>query len=198
MAAALTKMDFEKETFAIISRFVNPNENEWHDYFSRSRLKVVKKNDLYLREGEYGKKIGLVVKGAFRMFYTIKDEERCKDFQFEGQFTGSLYSFLSKQPSLFSVAAMEDSYLLEMSNDNLTDLFDRYKVWERFGRLYLEQLFLYKERREASLLFDLSTSRYEKLLKEKPALLQRIPQKYIASYLGIKPESLSRIRKQTK
>jgi CRP-like cAMP-binding protein len=179
-----------------ISRFVQPTDEEWTDFYSRMRERFVKREEVYLQEGDVCKRIAFIVKGAFRMYYLLDGEERCKDFQSEGSFTGSLYSFISKKPSLFSVAALEDSYVLEMSREDLAQLYDNYKVWDRFGRMYMEQLFLYKERREASLLFDSSKQRYIQLLNEQPLLLQRIPQKYLASYLGIKPESLSRIRRQ--
>lgn len=153
------------------------------------------KDEVYLHEGETCRKICLVTKGAVRMYYNIKGEERCKDFQFEGQFSGSLASMLTKTPSKFSIAALEDTTLIEILGDDLAYLFDNYKVWERFGRVYLTISFLYKEKREASLLFDSSTTRYENLLAEQPQHIQRIPLKHLASYLGIKPESLSRIRR---
>lgn len=154
------------------------------------------KNECLVREGELASNIAFIYKGCFRMFSFVDGEERCKDFQAEGQFTGSLYSFISGKPALFSVAALENSEVLEIPKHKLNLLFDSYKTWERFGRLYVEQIFLYKEQREFTLLFENASSRYASFIKMHPEWAQRIPLKYIASYLGVKPESLSRIRKQ--
>jgi CRP/FNR family transcriptional regulator, anaerobic regulatory protein len=185
----------EEILYRYITQWVQPEELEWKAFVSGGRLRTLGKDELYLKEGEVCRKLGFIISGAVRMFYTIEAEERCKDFQFEGQFTGSLYSLISQQPSRFSVVALEETQLFEISQEHLSSLYDQYKIWERFGRLYMEQAFLYKENRETSLLFDSSSVRYEKLLQQQPYHLQRIPQKYLASYLGITPESLSRIRK---
>lgn len=179
-----------------LSTHVKFSDAEWSDFESRLLEKSLKKDELYLSEGQVSKKVGLVTSGGVRMFYRIRGEEYCKDFQFEGQFTGSIESLFSQRPARFSIAALEDTTLLELSKPDLDYLFDTYKNWERFGRLYAEGLFVYKEKREASLLFDSSTTRYENMLRDQPQHMHRIPLKYLASYLGIKPESLSRIRKK--
>lgn len=185
----------ELSFYNTVNRFVHPDAEEWTEFYSRFIPKELKKNEMLLAQGQVAHKIAWVSRGCFRMYYFVNGEERCKDFQTEGQFTGSLYSFISHKPALFNVAAVENSEVLEITRDQLTYLFDRYKVWERFGRLYMEQIFLYKEQREAALLNDLAPYRYSNFLKDHPDWAQRIPLKYIASYLGVKPESLSRIRK---
>lgn len=179
-----------------IHKFVTPTADEWEAFFSCFTRRRIMRSEAYLSEGTLCDRIAFICTGAFRMFYDIDGEESCKDFQFEGSFTGSLYSLLTQETSRFTVAALEDSVILEIKRADLFDLYDRFKVWERFGRLYAQHLFIYKEKREAALLLESSAQRYQNLLKEYPRHLQRIPQKYLASYLGIKPESLSRIRKQ--
>jgi CRP-like cAMP-binding protein len=174
---------------------IDPSPEEWKAFYSCFRVRVIEKNQLYFQAGQVAAHLAFVAKGCFRMYYMIDGEERCKDFQSEGQFTGSLYSALSGNPALFSVAAIETSEILEIPIAELQRLYDKYKVWERFGRLYLEQAFLYKEKREAAFINELASERYQNFIKEHPGWAQRIPQKYIASYLGIKPESLSRIRR---
>jgi CRP-like cAMP-binding protein len=174
---------------------VTPSEEEWEAFYKSFRPKSIRKNEVYLAAHQTSKYIAFIEKGCFRMFYTLQGEERCKDFQTEGQFTGSLYSFLSQKPALYSVAAVEDSDILEVSRDKLYSLYKAYHVWERFGRMYIEQIFLYKEQREASLLNKSAKERYDELVASQPALVQRLPLKYISSYLGIQPESLSRLRK---
>jgi CRP-like cAMP-binding protein len=179
-----------------IHQWIQPTDHEWDAFSSKTKEHFLAKDEVYLHEGETSRKIAFVAKGAVRMYFIIEGEERCKDFQFEGQFTGSLASMLTQTPSKFAVAALEDTILIEMNGNDLSNLYDTYKIWERFGRIYMTNSFLYKEKREASLLFDSSATRYENLLREQPQHIQRIPLKHLASYLGITPESLSRIRKK--
>jgi CRP/FNR family transcriptional regulator, anaerobic regulatory protein len=179
-----------------IHEFVTPTPEEWNVFFACFSQREMKRNEFYLSEGSVCDRIAFICSGGFRMFYTIEGEESCKDFQFEGSFTGSLYSLLTQERSRFAVAALEDSEILEIKRDDLFALYDGFKIWERFGRLYAQQLFIYKEEREAALLLESSSQRYQNLMREHPQHLQRIPQKYLASYLGVKPESLSRIRRQ--
>src|SRR3990170_2310501 len=148
-----------------IQKLVQLTDSEWETFYSKFKMRELAKDELFLQEGDVCQKIAFVICGSLRMFYTIKGEERCKDFQFEGQFTGSMFSLLTQQPSKFSVAALEECQVLQISREHLYDLYDRFKIWERFGRIYMEQLFIYKEKREASLLFDSSAVRYEKLLR---------------------------------
>lgn len=185
----------ELHFYQSVNRFVQPSADEWFAFYSCFSLREVKKNERVLSQGQVAHKIAYVARGCFRMYHEVDGEERCKDFQSEGQFTGSLYSFVSRKPALFNVAAIEKSEVLEITREQLNLLFDKYKVWERFGRLYMEQIFLYKEQREAALLNDMAGHRYSNFLKDHPQWAQRIPLKYIASYLGIKPESLSRLRR---
>src|SRR3989337_589324 len=107
---------FTPEAFlrSTLEKVVKPNEEEWQAFLSKLNRRTVSKNELYLREGEVCKKIAFVAKGCFRMYYIFNGEERAKDFQVEGQFTGSIYSLLSGRPSLFFIAALEDSLILEL------------------------------------------------------------------------------------
>lgn len=176
---------------------VSPTEAEWKVFREAFRERHIARNAVYLHAGDTAGSVGFVASGLFRMVYTVDGEERTKDFQHEGQFTGSLASLLIGTPARFSVVAMEPSVLLEIRRERLFDLSDRFPVWDRMRRNYAEQLFLYKEAREASLLLDSPEERYLQFLRERPDLLQRVPLKHIASYLGITPEALSRIRRRT-
>ena len=192
MTRYLSPEEFLRST---ILKMVQPNAEEWEAFVSELNERPVKKNEVYLNEGEICRKVAFIVQGCFKMYYIINGEEYCKDFQFEGQFTGSVYSLLSQQPSRFFVAAIEDSLILEMSRDCLFRLYDQYKIWERLGRMYMEQNFIKKEAREASLLLDSSATRYKNLLQQHPDFFKRLPQKYIASFLGITTEYLSKLRR---
>ena len=181
---------------AFIEKLVTPTHEEWMFFESLFVERKLDKNKIYLDEGDVCGKIGFVINGSFRMYYRVEGEEICKDFQFENQFIGSLASLLTGEPSAFTVEAMEKAEIFEISKSKLHQAYDQYKVWERFGRKYAELLFIYKEKRETSFLLDSPLVRYQKLQQQHPDHIQRIPQKYLASYLGIKPETLSRIRKK--
>src|SRR5690606_23597130 len=131
--------DHELNLFNSVRKFVQPTETEWENVYACFTLRKIKKNEVLLEEGQVAQKIYYISNGCFRMFYFIEGEERCKDFQTEGQFTGSLYSYISGNPVIFNVAAIEDSEVLEISKEKLDRLFDTCKTWERFGRLYIEQ-----------------------------------------------------------
>jgi CRP-like cAMP-binding protein len=177
--------------------FVRFTEEEWSVFRSSFIERPIGRNEVYLHAGDTAHSVGFVAQGLFRMVYLVDGEERTKDFQSEGQFTGSLASLLIGTPARFSVVAMEPSVLLEIRRERLFELSDHYPVWDRMRRNYAEQLFLYKEAREASLLLDSPDARYLQFLRERPDLLQRSPLKHIASYLGVTPEALSRIRRRT-
>ena len=117
-------------------------------------------------------------------------------FMFENDYVSAYYSFLSRRPSLMAIQALTPVIVYSMSEKDLDRLCNESKNAERIGRLNAERIYRRKEEREISLLTMSATERYTELLKRSPQLFQQIPLKYIASYLGIQPESLSRIRKQ--
>ncbi len=182
---------------SVMDMLVSPTEDEWAVFREAFRERRIDRNQVYLHAGDVAGSVGFVASGLFRIVYTVDGDERTKDFQHEGQFTGSLASLLIGAPARFSVVAMEPSVLLEIKRERLFDLSDRFPVWDRMRRNYAEQLFLYKEAREASLLLDSPEERYLQFIRERPDLLQRVPLRHIASYLGITPEALSRIRRRT-
>jgi CRP/FNR family transcriptional regulator, anaerobic regulatory protein len=154
----------------------------------------LKKKEHFLREGEICKSVGFIKEGYVRLYYLHQGEDITKDFNFETNFCSSHASFSMQEPSRFNIVAMEDVVLLEISHDSLYSLYDKYKSFERLGRLLMEKMFDRKEKRESAFLQDDAETRYHDLLKTHPQITQRVPLKYIASYLGITAETLSRLR----
>ena len=177
-----------------IYTFIKPTEEEWQALERKIYPVTLKKKEHYLREGEVCNKYGFIMKGCVRLYFLTDDEEVCKDLLFEKTFTGSLASFTLQKPALFNVAAIEETSLLEIRRSDLLELYERYFCWQKLGRLLAEALAIRKELREISFLKDSPEERYLKLLAEQPMVLQRVPLHYVASYLGMKPETLSRIR----
>jgi CRP-like cAMP-binding protein len=178
----------------VIYPLVTPTEEEWQALERNLHPVKLRKKEHFLREGEVCTRYGFIMKGSVRLYFLVDGEEICKDLLFEKTFTGSLASFTLQKPALFNIAAIEETTLLQIHRQPLQDLFERYACWQKLGRLMAESLAIRKEMREIAFLKDSPQERYRKLLEEQPMVLQRVPLHYIASYLGMKPETLSRIR----
>lgn len=177
-----------------IESLVTVEPDAWHNLQRMVKEITLKKKDHFLKEGEVCRSIGFILKGYVRLYYLHDGEDITKDFNFENYFCGSHASFSMQQPSRFNIVAMEDVKLLEISRADLYTLYDKYKSFERLGRLQMERMFDRKEQRESAFLKDDAQQRYHDLLKVYPQITQRVPLKYIASYLGITAETLSRLR----
>ncbi|GAA4406561.1 Crp/Fnr family transcriptional regulator [Nibrella viscosa] len=154
------------------------------------------KHEFFLRAGEVGREIAFINQGCLRYYYLKDGNEFNGQFFFEGSWIGDYQSFLTGRPSIQYFDALEDSALLVMQYHDLQKLYTELPKFERFGRVLAENVVIGSQRRTASLLFDTPEERYLKLIQERPKVVERIPLHHIASYLGIKPESLSRIRKR--
>lgn len=168
------------------------------DHFFRQLIpKKYKRHELLLREGEVCKHVFFIVSGMTRYFYTNESgAEQTGQFFFETSWYTDYDSFLTGKPSDQSLQALEKSELLLLPKSLLYRLYDENPKFERFGRLMAEQAFLGVRQRNNSLLLESPEVRYLNLIQQRPKVLDRVPLHYIASYLGIKPESLSRIRKR--
>jgi CRP-like cAMP-binding protein len=129
-----------------------------------------------------------------RSFIEQGVEEFIKDFYFEGSIVVSYGSFLSGKPSIASIQALEDTYLITLSRTAYFQLLKESNEWYKFGKYISDCLLIKKCRRESSFLMEDAFERYKLLLKTYPHIEQLVSQYYIASYLGIKPESLSRLK----
>lgn len=185
-------MPQELKTF--LEKLVPLTPEAWADMEKIIRKKSLNRNDHFLKQGEVCKRLGFIVKGYVRVYYLVNGEETTKDFNFENSFCGSYASFSLQQPSLFNTVAMEDTIVYTLGREDLFYLFDKHPVLQKVGRLSIEQMFIRKELREASFLLDTAQQRYDKLTSNFPGITGRVPLKHIASYLGIRAETLSRIR----
>lgn len=160
-------------------------------------LKPVKiaKGEYYIREGQIPKKFGFVEQGLFRYLYiNNKGTEFTKNFILENNFISAYSAMISQQPSRMFIEALEDSFVYDISYNDWLDLKKGHECWNQFLVTILEKAFSTKEIRERDLLLLEAQERYNLFKKEFPTLEHRIKQHLIASYLGISPISLSRIR----
>lgn len=181
-----------------IESIIRPCREEKAALVAILKPRLLEKNQHFLQEGEVCKTIAFIEKGSVRLYYALGERDICKDFLFENAIIGSLASFFSQTPSMLHVAALEETYILEMSYQDVMHLYDSYPSWQKLGRIIAQDQFVKSERREASLLKDSPEIRYKNLIEEHPKVFKRVPLQYIASYLGITPETLSRYRSKFK
>ncbi|MCF0072766.1 Crp/Fnr family transcriptional regulator [Dyadobacter sp. CY261] len=181
---------------SFIRTIVQPNEQEWEDFTRIVRLKKLKKRDLLLEEGQVCNFIAFLNSGVLREYSFQNGKETTVDFVSENQFTSDYQSFIMQVPSKQYLEALTDVDLLILKKDSINALFDKYKIWERFGRLIIERVFCSAEAKRKNILSTTHEEQYRDFTANYPQIVQQVPQYYIASYLGLSPEHLSRIRKK--
>jgi CRP-like cAMP-binding protein len=172
-------------------------EKKIDEFLSITRDKSINASDYFIKTGEVPMKIAFVVSGLFRYVYINNNgDEFTKGIILENLFLSSYSAMIMGKPSYFTIEALEDSRILEISWKDFTSLMENDIFWIKFLQKFLEKGFMIKEKRERDLLLLDAETRYKNFLSEYPGMDQRIKQGIIASYLGIKPETLSRIRRK--
>ena len=170
---------------------------KWEPLFEQAEEIVIPRGKLYIHEGQYEKRVGYITQGKMRQYYTrTTGEEVTSYFYFENNLVCSYISAVDHTPSNITIEALEKTSLMVFPYALLDQLYNAEKAWERLGRKIVEYLAAGLEERMVSLLMESPEERYIRLLNShnKLKILERIPQHYIANYLGITPISLSRIR----
>src|SRR5690554_583257 len=168
------------------------------DYCRRRFLpKKLRKRQYLLQEGDECKYTIFVEKGLLRS-YTVdeKGSEHILQFAFEGWWMADLYSFLTKEPSIYNIDALEDCELLMITQPSWDTLLDHIPSMERYFRILIQNNLIATQRRLMGSMSETAEEKYVKLLQTFPEFIQRVPQHMIASYLGITRETLSRTRGQ--
>jgi CRP-like cAMP-binding protein len=157
--------------------------------------KRIRKDTYLVQEGEHSKYLAFVTKGCLRS-YTIgrKGEEHIVQFATEGWWITDLYSFLTGKESTYFIDALEDSDLLLLDAVAYEKLCTTVPKFERYFRILLQNNYIATHRRVVASLSMSAEEQYLQMLQESPGIVQRVAQRHIASYLGITPEALSRIR----
>ncbi len=158
--------------------------------------KVFKKGEHLLQAGNVCRYVIFIETGLVRYYINSDGEERTNYFNKEGEFVCDYLSFLPQSPSNVNIQALEDTTIFAISFNDIQEFYREVAHGERFGRLAIEQVFVSIISQIGSLYTDSPEERYSKFLSNFRDLVQRVPQYYIASYVGIKPQSLSRIRKR--
>ena len=187
----------------MIDKFVNyfskisPLSKEEKEGIAQSMITITfKKGDFLLKEGQKSVNTYFILDGCVREYVDRDGEDKTTNFYTEGKWAISLSNFSPDSRATHNWVCMEDTISVKGDEKQAQDLFKRFPRFETISRTIMERAFAEQKAALTSYFTESPEQRYSKLLASNPALFQRIPQYHIASYIGVKPESLSRIRKR--
>ncbi len=159
-------------------------------------VKNFNKNDFLVKEGQFTSDTFFIIEGCVRQFKLIEGEDITTNFFTEEQWIISLENFEGKTTSNYSLVCMENTTVVVGNELEAQELFKQFPRFETISRQIMETVFLEQQNLMTSYITDKPETRYLKLLETRPDIFQRVPQYDIATYIGVKPESLSRIRRK--
>ena len=172
------------------------SDDDWDFFSSKLTRVVIPKKAFLLRAGSVENHLSFIEQGIVRHYIPKVENDITYAFSFAGEFVSGYESFLTRTPSICNIETLTDCVFWQVKYNNLEAIYQQTKAGNIIGRKASEMLFIEKAKRELSLLNDTAEERYLNLFKEQPQLIKFIPQKYLASYIGITPQALSRIRKR--
>ncbi len=182
---------------AYLGRFADLQVTDIERFVAKGRIRVLEPGDSFCRLGQQSHEVGFIQAGIVRYLVTLPDgNESTKDFSFKGTFTLSFGSAALQRPAEVAIAAVVRTELLVWPYRVLLDLYDSDMQWQKVGRRVAELLYVRKEQRELSFLLLDAEARYRQMRAQFGAEADAIPQYFLASYLGVQPQSLSRLRRR--
>lgn len=186
----------KNELLHYISQFPTLTDEEIREIADNIPVQTFKKGTILLKEGDTADKCFFVLKGFVRQYHLVEDEEKTTAFFTEEQAVVSFASYSQQLPSKHYWSCVEDSVLVVGSLDHEQEMYQKFPKLAAITRAVMEQDFGKTQEALVAFISSSPEERYQKLLTDRPDLLGRVPQHQLASYLGVTPESLSRIRKR--
>ena len=178
-----------------LNKFVKLTDEEFEQIFlPRIRLRKFGKKEILVRAGEVENHINFIIKGLIRKYYRKGSEEFNTQLSYEGHIIHCQESFHSRTPSEYFMEAIEASVVASFTYDDLEKIFGQSIKMEHLGRMVITQTMVLKDKWRMQLVKLTARERFLDFVTRNPELLQRVPQKYLASYLNIKPETFSRFK----
>lgn len=178
----------------VFNSYAEVPDAEWN-YLARHLLDMsFEPREFLFREGEVGSLIHLIIKGLVRNFQNDDGRELVHGFDFEGRFVATYESLITGQPSHLSVQALEATVTVAIPGAVFLGLYHRHPCWDRLGRRILEDNTVRRYDKEMRFRRYSAEEHYQVLIQRRSPLIERVPLRHLASYLGIAPETLSRIR----
>ena len=181
-----------------LSKAVNMDDEAFNLSKPYWKIKAYKKGEFYNEYHNVCKHLGFIIQGVFRIYRADEgtSEEKNMLFFSKGKFVASYTSFLSQEPCNYYTASVDTSLILYIHIDHLNKLYRESHQWERFGRFIAETAFHQLMSNTEGFLFKSAEERYQAMIEQHPEIFSTVPLYHLASYLGIKAPSLSRIRKR--
>lgn len=181
----------------VVRRYVDISAAEAQYFSSLFTHQRYKRNVKIMEAGTVAKQVFFVIRGGLRQYFTNeKGTVKTCNFCFEGEFLTDLESFSNKSPATTDIMTLEPTECLTATCTDLVACMAQSPALNSFFNSIVEEIAMANTRRVRSLLSESPEEQFEALLRSRSAILQRVPQRYIAEYLGVAPESLSRIRKR--
>jgi CRP-like cAMP-binding protein len=181
----------------ILKDLIKLTEIEWTEFSKKLSKKVFKAKAVIINEGNIASDLYFIESGLVRTFHLLDGKEISTYFACDRQFISAFASFISQTPSFEYLEALENSVVYTLSFQNLTELYNESSKFEKLGRILAEKNYLCVLDRTLTMQTKTAKEKYLDFLDNyDPKIVQRVPQHQIASFLGIAPESLSRIRKE--
>ena len=185
-----------EEVKKFIDNIYPMNSANWDFFSSKLHKATLKKNSTLIKIGVVENYLSFISEGIVRFYIPQEESDLTFGFLFENQFVTAYDSFITRTPSQYQIETLTNTTLWRISFKDLQDVYRKTESGNFIGRRMAENMFLIKSKRELSLLSKSAEERYLDLFLERPKLLKQIPLKYIASYIGVTPQALSRIRKR--
>ena len=177
-----------------VNKHIHLTDEEESCFFSLLKQKTIPKKTFVLREGETCKHINFVNSGMLRAYSCNEGKQSTIMFAMEDWWVTDMYCYINEQPAMLNIVAIEDSTILELSKENLEELYLKIPKFERFFRILFQNAYIREQLRVIQNLSQTAEQRYHNFQSKYPKVLEKVTQKQIASYLGITPEFLSIIR----
>ncbi len=185
----------------VIKRYIENNicsinQTDWDFFSSKLHKENLKKKSKIIKIGAVENYLSFISEGIVRFYIPKEENDLTFGFVFENEFVTAYDSFITQNPSNYEIETLTNTTLWKISFQDLQEVYKKTESGNLIGRRMAENMFLIKSNREISLLNKTAEERYLDLFLERPKLLRNIPLKYIASYIGVTPQALSRIRKR--
>lgn len=182
------------DLLTFLNQFIKISAEEFAELIAWTEPRQFEKKTILTRPGEIEEYMYFITSGLVRKYFLKKDQEIITHIVKEGGILGSGESFLTGEPSKYFVETLEPTTAFSISRQKLEVMYKSSKKWERLGRIITTQYFLVQEMRLMDNIRYSTRERFVTFMKENTDLIQRVPQKYLASYLNIKPETFSRLK----
>lgn len=187
-------MNPSEAIYKFISRFIRISEDDMQQITPYLQVRYFNKKTIVVNKGEVDRYFNFVLEGLVRKYLMHNDKEINLYFAVEGEILNSTRSFIKQVSSEVILETLEPTTLISIRHEDLETIYQKYPGFERIGRLVMADQLIRKDEWEMSLLRETVRERFINFVQQNPDLLQRVPQKMLASYLNIEPETFSRLK----